>query len=83
MKTKRQPVKNQERRKEAIAPSAVNTENSEKIPALGHKGVIDKAIEATCEATGKTEGSHCKICDKILKSPEGNSGTGTQKKRKW
>lgn len=28
--------------------------------------VVDKAVEATCTATGLTEGSHCGLCDKVL-----------------
>ncbi len=28
--------------------------------------VKDEAIEATCEENGKTEGSHCSVCGKIL-----------------
>lgn len=28
--------------------------------------VVDKAVEATCTATGLTEGSHCGLCNKVL-----------------
>ena len=31
--------------------------------ALGHDMVVDKAVDATCTATGLTEGSHCSRCD--------------------
>ena len=39
---------------------------TEDIPALGHKAVTDAAVAATCETDGKTEGSHCSACGKVL-----------------
>ena len=36
------------------------------IPALGHTPAEDKAVTATCEKDGKTAGSHCSVCGKIL-----------------
>ena len=38
----------------------------EDVPPAGHTVVKDEAIEATCEENGKTEGSHCSVCGKIL-----------------
>lgn len=32
-------------------------------PALGHKIIVDKKVEATCTKTGLTEGQHCERCD--------------------
>ncbi len=32
-------------------------------PVLGHNIVVDEAVDATCESTGRTEGSHCDRCD--------------------
>ncbi len=41
----------------------------EKIPALGHKKVVDvAAVPATCDKAGKTEGWHCERCDAAAKS---------------
>ena len=37
-------------------------------PALGHVTVTDKAVAATCTATGKTEGSHCSRCGTVIKA---------------
>lgn len=40
-----------------------------KIESIGlkqHTEVIDEAIPATCETEGKTEGSHCSVCGKVL-----------------
>ena len=39
---------------------------TEDIPALGHKAVTDAAVAATCETDGKTEGSQCSVCGKVL-----------------
>ena len=36
------------------------------IPSLGHKPIIDNAIDATCTESGLTEGSHCGVCGEIL-----------------
>lgn len=41
---------------------------TETIAATGHKEVKDTAVAATCETTGKTEGSHCSVCNTVLKS---------------
>ncbi len=48
----------------------------EEIPARGHAEVTDERIEATCETAGKTEGTHCEICGKILKEQEEIPATG-------
>lgn len=36
------------------------------VDAMGHTVVVDKAVSATCENTGLTEGSHCSICKLVL-----------------
>ena len=33
---------------------------------LGHEEVTDEAVEATCTASGKTEGKHCSRCGTVL-----------------
>lgn len=33
------------------------------VGAIGHDIIIDEAVEATCTATGLTEGQHCSRCD--------------------
>ncbi len=35
-----------------------------------HETVTDAAVEATCTEAGKTEGSHCAKCQKVLKAQE-------------
>ncbi len=40
----------------------VKTESLAKIP---HTEVTDEAVEATCSATGKTEGKHCSVCGTV------------------
>ena len=49
---------------------------TEDIPALGHKAVTDVAVAATCETDGKTEGSHCSVCGKVLVKQESVKATG-------
>ena len=38
----------------------------EEVPATGHTEVKDQAVASTCIERGKTEGSHCGTCGKIL-----------------
>ena len=41
---------------------------TETIAATGHKAVKDAAVAATCETAGKTEGSHCSVCNAVIKA---------------
>lgn len=43
------------------------TESVEKAP---HTPATDAAVEATCESTGLTEGSHCSVCGEVLTAQE-------------
>ena len=38
------------------------------VGAKGHTIVTDKAVAATCTTAGKTEGSHCSVCEKVIKA---------------
>ena len=38
------------------------------VTALGHKEVIDNAVEPTCTTSGWTEGSHCSVCGEVLQA---------------
>ena len=40
------------------------------IPAEGHTEVTDPAVPATCTEPGKTKGSHCSVCNTVLKAQE-------------
>ena len=41
--------------------------NREIIKAIGHHTeVVDPAVAATCEATGKDEGTHCSVCNAVI-----------------
>lgn len=39
-----------------------------KIAATGHKEVEDTAVAATCTTAGKTAGSHCSVCNAVIKA---------------
>ena len=39
---------------------------ADEVAALGHTEVVDKAVDATCTATGLTEGKHCSVCNEVL-----------------
>ena len=43
---------------------------TESIAKTGHTEVKDAAIAATCESEGKTEGSHCSVCNIVIKKQE-------------
>ncbi len=38
----------------------------ESLPKTDHTFVTDPAVPATCTQTGKTEGAHCTVCQKVL-----------------
>jgi len=42
------------------------TITTEEITKLAHTEVTDKAVAATCTATGLTEGSHCSVCGDVI-----------------
>ena len=44
-----------------------NATVTEKLPAKGHTAVIDKGYPATCTTAGKTDGSHCSVCNTVIK----------------
>ena len=44
--------------------------------ATGHKIVVDQGKEATCKEDGLTEGSHCSICNEVIKKQEVIPATG-------
>lgn len=46
------------------------------VGAKGHTIVTDKAVAATCTTAGKTEGSHCSVCGKVIKAQTEIKGKG-------
>lgn len=38
----------------------------ETLATLSHTSVVDEAVGATCTTNGKTEGSHCSVCNAII-----------------
>ena len=51
-----------------------DTYKANEVPALEHTVVIDNAVAPTCSKTGKTEGSHCSVCDTVI-IPQNNVPT--------
>ena len=49
---------------------------NESIAATGHKAVTDPAVAATCTTAGKTQGSHCSVCNAVLVAQKTVSATG-------
>ena len=43
---------------------------SEKVAIVPHTVVIDAAVAATCTEAGKTEGSHCSVCNVVFEAQE-------------
>ncbi len=46
------------------------TYNSDTVAANGHTVVVDAAVPATTTSVGKTEGSHCSVCNTVLVAQE-------------
>lgn len=44
--------------------------------ATGHTAVVDAGKEPTCVDSGLTEGSHCSVCDEVIKAQEEIPATG-------
>lgn len=54
------------------------------ILALGHTVVKDPAVAATCSTKGKTEGSHCSVCNAVIKAQEStNIDPNNHESIKW
>ena len=53
-----------------------NATVTEKLPAKGHTAVIDKGYPATCTTAGKTDGSHCSVCNTVIKAQTVINATG-------
>ena len=53
-----------------------NATVTEKLPAKGHTAVTDKGYPATCTTAGKTDGSHCSVCNTVIKVQTVITATG-------
>ena len=53
-----------------------DSEWEQTIPATGHTPVADAAVAATCTVAGKTAGSHCSVCNKVLEAQQTIPATG-------
>ena len=53
-----------------------NVTVTEKLPAKGHTAVTDKGYPATCTTAGKTDGSHCSVCNTVIKVQTVINATG-------
>mgnify|MGYP004524692497 FL=1 len=48
------------------AGTQLTTVADETLKKKAHTPVVDAAVEATCQKTGLTEGSHCSVCNEVL-----------------
>ena len=46
------------------------TTEKRELAKTGHREVVDPAVEATCTATGLTEGKHCSVCHAVIVAQE-------------
>ena len=53
-----------------------NATVTEMLPAKGHTAVTDKGYPATCTTAGKTDGSHCSVCNTVIKVQTVINATG-------
>ena len=53
-----------------------NATVTEKLPAKDHTAVTDKGYPATCTTAGKTDGSHCSVCNTVIKAQTVINATG-------
>ncbi len=53
-----------------------NVESTVLVKVKGHDPVDSEAIPATCEAKGKTAGSYCSVCNKVLEEQEDINALG-------
>ena len=53
-----------------------NATVTEKLPEKGHTAVTDKGYPATCTTAGKTDGSHCSVCNTVIKVQTVINATG-------
>lgn len=58
-------------------------EYTESIPMTDHTPEIIPAVEATCQATGLTEGERCSVCGEILVPQEETEKLPHTLKKKW
>ena len=56
--------------------TACGNSYTEAISATGHTAVTDKAVAPTCTKTGLTEGSHCSVCNAVIKAQSTVPATG-------
>ena len=49
---------------------------SKSLSAKGHTAVTDKGYPATCTTAGKTDGSHCSVCNTVIKAQTVINATG-------
>lgn len=69
-KTEKEPTCTDNGEKKLYCTDCGTLLDTEEIPAKGHTEVTDKGHEATCTESGLTDGSHCSVCNTIIKEQE-------------
>ena len=82
-KTEKEPTCTENGEKKLYCTDCGALLDTEEIPAKGHTEVADKGHDASCTESGLTDGSHCSVCNTILKEQEVIPAKGHTPYQNW